>query len=164
MKGANNQRFPFHKWLAGCLVLLFCPLCFGQRIKVGVINARDARPLQNAHVSVSLLYEQGAKTPERYESILRAETDTDGRAGFSLPQPLPTHVSIQVKFDSEHWRCACVALLATQDVLQKGVRVDAERDEKPHSSDTGQAKSGEILFYARPLTFFERILYPFVKQ
>jgi|HubBroStandDraft_6_1064221.scaffolds.fasta_scaffold561427_1 hypothetical protein len=162
MECAKRQLFPCYKWLACCLVLWFCPLCFGQMITIRVINQKDGQPLQKAQVSLSLLYEQGAKTPAHYESVLRAETDTYGKAEFSLPEPSPTHIFVQVKLNSGYWRCACAALVMTQDVLNKGMTVDPTHDAKPDKAQ--QARAGEIFFYAQPLTFFERLLYPFVKQ
>lgn len=110
MKGTRRKLFQYHIRLIGYLALWFYPVCLGQIVKVRVINQRDGQPLQKAKVSLSLLYEPGTETPSHFESVSQAETATDGQVKFSLPQPLPTHISVQVKFSSEHWRCACATL------------------------------------------------------
>ena len=145
------------------LVLLLGPFCFAQVVTVRVINAADGHPLQKQHVSVSLLYDKGEKTPAKYEANLTLETDTNGEARFTLPEPAPPHISVQVRLTSEHWRCGCGVLAASGDVIQKGIVGPLPGGQSKKTTTSLKAPPGEILFVARPLSFFERLLYPFVK-
>lgn len=148
----------------GCVLLMLVgPLCFAQVVTVRVINAADGRPLQKQQVSVSLLYEKGEKTPAKYEANLSLETDANGEAHFTLPEPAPPHISAQVRLTSEHWRCGCGVLAATGDVIQKGIVSPLPGGESKKAAASLKVAPGEILFAARPLSFFERLLYPFVK-
>jgi hypothetical protein len=139
------------------------PLCLAQVVAIRVINAADGRPLQKQRVSVSLLYEKGEKTPAKYDANLSLETDANGEAQFTLPEPAPRHLSAQVRLTSEHWHCGCGVLAATGEVIQKGIVGPLPRAESKKSAPPVKADPGEILFVARPLSFFERLLYPFVK-
>jgi hypothetical protein len=145
------------------LLLLVEPLCFAQAVTVRVVNAADGHPLQKQQVSVSLLYEKGEKTPAKYEANLSLETDANGEARFTLPEPTPPHILAQVRLTSEHWRCGCGVLAASGDVIQKGIVGPLPGGEPKKTTASLKAAPGEILFVARPLSFFERLLYPFVK-
>jgi hypothetical protein len=145
------------------LLLTLGPLCFGQVVTIRVINAADGHPLQKQQVSVSLLYEKGERTPPKYDANLSLETDVNGEAHFPLPEPAPTHLSAQVRLPSEHWRCGCGVLAATEDVIQKGIVGPLPGAEPKKSAAPLKGTPGEILFVARPLSFFERLLYPLVK-
>jgi hypothetical protein len=147
-------------------VLMAClgPPCYAQTVIVRVINANDGRPLKNQPVSLSLLYEKGETTPAKYDPNLNLQTGANGEVGFVLPNPAPAHMAAQVRLTSEHWHCGCMVLAVTQDVTQKGI-VDsaASASESRRSPALAKAVPGEILFVARPLSFWERLLYPFVK-
>lgn len=145
------------------LVLLVGPFCCAQVVTVRVINAAGGHPLQKQHVSVSLLYGKGEKTPSKYEANLTLESDANGEAHFTLPEPAPPHISAQVRLTSEHWRCGCGVLAVTRDVIQKGIVGPLPGGEPKKTATFLKAAPGEILFVARPLSFFERLLYPFVK-
>lgn len=150
-----------------CLIwflMVWCStLCSGQVIRVRVVNAKDGRPLGKQQVTVSLLYDKSERTPAKYDAILRLETDANGGAQFSLPELFPAHLSAQVTLTSEHWRCGCSALVTTQDLIQKGILGPQPDHESTQSATQVKAEPGELLFVARPLTFFERLLYPLVK-
>lgn len=145
------------------LVLLIGPLCLAQVVTVRVVNTADGHPLQNQHVSVSLLNESGEKLPANYEANASLETDVNGEAHFTLPQPAPRHLSVLVRLTSEHWRCGCAVLAATGDVIQKGIVGPLPGGQSKKAATTLKAMPGEILFVARPLSFFERLLYPLEK-
>jgi hypothetical protein len=52
----------------------------------------------------------------------------------------------------------------TEDVISKGI-VDATPPNKAKASTTpANAEPGQIVFIVRPYTFFEKLLYPLVKQ
>src|SRR5258708_6058754 len=146
-------------------VLLLClePFCMAQTVTIRVINANDGRPLQNQPVSVSLLYDKGETPPAKYDANLTLQTDKDGEARFSLPVPPPAHLAVQVHVNSARWRCGCGALVATRDLIEKGIVGPVPPAESRNSTVPIKAAPGQILLVARPLSFWERLLYPFVK-
>jgi len=133
-------------------------MCLGQKIIVRVVDSRNGHPLPEQQISISFLYGENGKASQGKPLLL--QTDAEGQAFFSLPEPLPQHLSAQVHLSSHHWRCGCAVLVSTQDLIQKGA-VGAE-SQKP-ASGAAKAGPGEIVFVARPLGFFERLLYPLVK-
>ena len=155
----KKQHFRF---LVLSVLLLLSPLCSAQVIRIRVINSSNGQPLAKQSVSINLLYDKGEKAPARYEANLRLETDANGEARFLLPEPVPVHLAAQVRLTSEHWHCGCLALAATQDVIQKGI-VQTLGPESSGSATNEKAEPGVILFFARPLTFLERLLYPLLK-
>lgn len=143
------------------LPLGLCLPCLAQIVTVRVIDITNGRPLQSQAVSVSLLYDKGEQTPPKYDATLNLQTNVNGEVQFTLPEPAPMHLSAQIHLTSEHWRCGCAVFGATQDLLQKGL-LGPQPGAASKKVDV-TAKPGEILFLARPLTFFERLLYPLVK-
>jgi hypothetical protein len=150
------------RYLALLCVLSVGFSCSAQTVTIRVVNANDGSPLRNQPVSVSLLYEKGETTPAKYDASLSLQTDANGQIRFELPKPAPAHMAAQVRLTSEHWHCGCMVLAVTQDVIQKGI-VDSAASESIRSPSLVRAVPGEILFLARPLSFWERLLYPFVK-
>jgi hypothetical protein len=145
------------------LLLLLGPLCHAQVVTVRVINAANGHPLPKQQVSVNLFYEKGVKTPAKYDANLTLATDVNGEAHFALPEPAPLHLFVQIRLTSEHWHCGCLALAATGDVIQKGIVDPLPEGESKKAAASLKAIPGEILFVARPLSFFELLLYPFLK-
>ena len=133
-----------------------------QVIRIRVINVNNGHPVPRQSVSVGLAYAKSEKAPAMYDANLRLETDANGEAQIRLPEPFPAHLVAQVRLTSEHWHCGCVALVATQDLIQKGI-VQASGPESTGSATNAKAEPGVILFLARPFTFLERLLYPLVK-
>ena len=147
------------------IILLMLPALVhcNQIIRIKIISAKDGEPLKDQSVSISLLYEKTQQAPPNTDTHLQLHTNANGEALLRLPNPPPAHLGTQVNLTSDNWRCACTALVTTQDVIAKGLTVAApakKSDTSPHR----QAQPGEILFSPRPLTFFERLLEPFVKQ
>lgn len=135
--------------------------CFGQTLRVRILSPKDGQRLAKQEVSLSLLYYRGERTPVKYDAVVRLQTDVRGEAQFLLPQPYPSHFSVQATL-SGPWRCGCSAFGSTEDLLQKGVTIDLAHE--LGTSDAMRAGPGEVVFVARPLTFFEKLLWPFVKQ
>jgi hypothetical protein len=157
----NKHHFLFSSWF---LLLWISPCCFGQIIRVRIINGENGHPLPKQQVSVSLLYEKGEQKPARYDEVLNLETDVNGEAHFKLPEPPPVHFSAQVRVDWSRWKCGCGVLGSTDDLIQKGI-LGPEPTTNPKNSDAlFTAVSGEVLFVARPLTIFERLLYPLLRD
>jgi hypothetical protein len=142
----------------------FGPICFGQTIKVRVVNGKTGHPLQKQPLSISLLYEKSEKEPAKYEKVLNLETDSMGESQFDLPNPAPSHLGAVVHLTSEHWHCGCVVLVTTQDLVKKGVVSAMQNANADASRPQVQAEPREILFVARPLTLFERLISPLVNQ
>jgi len=153
----------YSQCLVWFLLLWLSPSCFGQVIRIRVIDLKTGRPLQKQPVSVTLFYDKGEKTPAKYDANLRLETDVNGEAQFRLPEPVPVHLATQVRLTSEHWHCGCMALIATRDLIQIGI-VQTPGPESTTSATNAKAEPGVILFLARPFTFLERLFYPFVKD
>jgi hypothetical protein len=145
--------------LAGSCLLSLGSSCFAQAITVRIVST-DGKLPQKQQVTVSLLYGAGERTPANYERILNGETDANGEVRFQIPEPAPVHLSAWVRLSPDHWHCGCVALAVTQDVFQKGI-VQSAADKK---SAPIKAMPGQILFVARPDTFFERLLGPLVRE
>jgi hypothetical protein len=137
--------------------------CSAQTATIRVVNADDGSPLQHQPVSVSLLYDKGQVPPAKYDANLNFQTDADGEVHFVLPAPAPEHISAQVRVAPSHWRCGCEVLVATEELIRDGVVGRSPAANGGKSAALVKAVPGEILFVARPLSFWERLLYPFVK-
>jgi len=154
----------FLRYLA-CIPLLWLgPPCLAQAVTIRVINGNNGQPLQKQKVFVSLLYDDGGRPPEKYDANLSLETDNAGEAQFSLPASPPAHLAAQVHVDSARWRCGCGVLVATRDLIQKGIVGPVPPTESRNSFAPIKAGPGQILLVARPLSIWERLLYPFVKN
>jgi hypothetical protein len=152
------------RYLALSFLLSLVPSCLAQTVTVRVVNANNSRPLRNQLVSLSLLYEKGEATPAKFDPNLNHQTDANGGARFVLPKPAPAHLAAQIRLTSEYWHCVCMVLAVTQDVIDKGIVASAaSANESQRMPSLVKAVPGEILFVPRPLSFWERLLYPFVK-
>jgi len=149
--------------IAAIAVTVSAPRTQPQEIRIRVINMNDSRPLPQQHVSLALGYGKGEKVPAEYDANPRLETDVSGEAKFRLPEPAPHLVVAQVHLTSEYWHCICLAMETTQDIIQKGFVQPAGRDSAATGTNEKPAP-GVILFFARPFTFFERLLYPLMKE
>jgi hypothetical protein len=152
----KKRCFRYVFWI---LLPWLAPLCFGQTIRIRVVNDKTGHALPKQPISITLLYEKSEKTPAKYDATINIETDEKGESQFSLPEPAPAHLAAQVHLTSEHWHCGCSVLVTTQDLIQKGI-VGPRPNE---SGNPVKAEPKEVLFLARPFTFFERLFYPFVK-
>lgn len=143
--------------------LVVCQVCFAQSVKVRVINGWDGRPLPRQGVSVQFFYEKPPKvTPPQ-----RLTTDANGEAQFSIPESLPEHIDVQLALTSEYWHCACGVMADTEEVLNllnKGILQDRRSNVPNAPLAPANREPGQIVFIARPFTFFEKLLYPVLKQ
>lgn len=143
------------------LTLCLSTSSFGQAMAIRIIDARNRHPLPKQQVFLSLLYEKTGTNPTKDGTPHYLETDANGEAHFILPKPAPAHLGIQVRLTSKYWHCACVALVTTQDVVNRGI---VQPYEPKASAIPLQVEPGEVLFVIRPFTFLEHLLYPFVKE
>jgi hypothetical protein len=152
---------PCFRQLACFLLLCGGPLCLAQAVTIQVINGDNGRPLQKQIVSVTILYGKGESAPAKYDATLDIETDVNGAAQFRLPEPAPAQFAAQVRMDWARWHCGCGVLAVTQVVIQKGI-VESAADRKKSAVPMNPVP-GQILFVARPLSLFERLLSPLLK-
>jgi hypothetical protein len=147
--------------LASLLLVWSSGYCLAQVITVRIINDKNGHALPGQKISVSLFYGKGEAAPQKYDSKLSLETDANGVAQFTLPQPPPAHLWVGAGQPSQYWFCQCnTGLERTQEIIEKGSggRLDSK------SSKVPDAKPGEIVFDARPYSLFLRILSPLLKE
>jgi hypothetical protein len=143
----------------------FVSLSFGQvPIKIRLINAGNGRAIRNQPISVSLLYDKNEKAPPKYDATLHLESETNGKAQFVLPEPAPAHLSAQVHLTSKNWRCGCVALVATVELIQRVIAVPQTVTSAKSADKPIETEPKQIIFFARPMTFFERLVAPLVRE
>jgi hypothetical protein len=150
-----------------CLLLLgVAPSCLAQEAKIRVINGPNGRPLPKVAVLVSFLYDKkyDREIPTNYVASLKLETDENGEAHFRFPQPPPAHFSALVRVDESHWQCGCGILGSTQDLVREGISGPIPPSNDKKLAAHYKASPGEILVIAEPLSFFERLLYPLMKE
>jgi hypothetical protein len=137
---------------AWVLVMLVAPACVAQEVTVRVVNAVDGHPLKRVPVSVR------AMAPGEHN--LRLTTDENGMAKFILPEPAPTHFTVDVLVSPTHWDCPCFGGGYTDDVIQKGIVV-APPGKTPGAASL-KATPGQILLPLRSLSFSERLYMFFI--
>lgn len=146
----------------GVLSLLAGPLCLAQVVTVRVINGANGRPLQKQNVSLYPGYEKGEKTPPNYDGlmVLGKETDANGQARFTLPEPAPSSVWVRIALSSTGWYCEeCDATAATADLLQKGIVIGSDLAKSTKTATQVKVPPGELLFIVRRVPFYWRLLH-----
>ena len=138
---------------------LLCNFGFAQTITVRVIDGKDGHPLVRQPVST-----QFTKSDKGFLPAVLAETDNNGYARFSVPEPMPEHVSVRVGLDYKYWHCACWLMTDMQKVVQTGAVIPSPQASSSKSTSKVASEPGEIVFEARAATFFERLLYPLTKE
>lgn len=121
-----------------------------------MINGKNGRPLAGQGITVSLLYDGIEKAPAEFSGQLNLQTDDKGEAHFTFPQPPPAHLAASVHIDESRWRCPCNVLGSTENVLRSGI-VKVEQGSK---TSPITPTPGVVLFIARPLSLFYRLLGP----
>jgi len=145
------------------VVLFSLSSCFAQVVTIRVVNANNGQGLRKQQVYVSLLYEKGESVPEKYDANLSLLTDANGEVRFALPNPAPAHMSASVRLP-EHWLCGCGVLVTTGEVISRGIVGPGAAAGIGRPATPAKAAPGEILILARPLSFWERLLYPLEKS
>lgn len=139
------------------IMLLLSPFCLAQTVKVRVLNGNNGHPLPNQRVSVQFFYDNPAEvTPP-----LRLATNSSGEAQFNLPSPAPQHMDVRISLTSDHWKCSCWVMNATDVVLHKGILTTLP---KQKVSPPAFAEPATITFLPVPMSFIEKLLYPLVKE
>ena len=136
------------------LLLMLVSVCHAQSVKVSVLNGRNGHPLSGTPVSVQFLYESPAKAM----APLSLETSAEGMVEFSLPNPVPDHISARVT--GTFYGCNCWVMADTKSIVQEG-KLAIFRGQKVKPEIT--PKPGQITFLPLPFTFIQRLIYPLVK-
>lgn len=162
--GGSKNRAEMSK--PRCLFLLLfsllclSPACACQTVKVRVVNERNGHPLKGQHVHLSFVYgdnrTKGA-SPLNLQTTFDSSTNKSGEAEFSLPQPAPDFLSVQVRPTAPYSDCTCTALVSPDEVREEGYARAIIGRPAPGT------KPGEILIQVHLLNFFQRLLYPFEK-
>jgi hypothetical protein len=142
-----------------CWILLLCTQCSAQELTVRVLNAKNRQPLPKQTVTVQYLNEKppGASAP------VTLKTDDHGEARFSVPSPLPATVNVMVSLTSEHWNCGCWVMAETAKVLHDGVAGPLP-SVNTKNVESFRPEPAEVVILASPFTFWQRLLYPLVKE
>jgi hypothetical protein len=154
------------RYVAWFLLLSVAPSCLAQEAKIRVIDGVDGRPLPKLAISVSFRYDKkyDKEIPANYGASLKLETDKNGEADFKFPQPPPVHFLAEVRVDWSHWHCGCWVVGSTDDLVRQGIIGPSPVSDEKKLAVRYKATPGEILVIARPLSFFERLLYPLTKE
>lgn len=140
--------------LAACLCTGTC--CLAQAVTIRVLDTRG-HAVAKQRVTVSLFYSR-ADRPANYEEDLEFTTDARGEAHFTLPEPPPEHLFVDVHLPYKKWTCICSALSPTGDLMRAGVLESVQEAPRPARAIT--AGPGEMVFIARQRSFWSRLLYP----
>ena len=136
------------------LLLMLASFSHAESVKVSVLNGRNGHPLSGASVSVQFFYDN----PAKMTTPLSLETSSEGSVEFTLPSPLPDHVSVQVSL--KYYACDCWVMADTKSILQQG-KLAIFRGQRLKSGITSQP--GQITFLPLPFTLIQRLLYPLVR-
>ncbi|MFY9905349.1 MAG: hypothetical protein WBD45_02365 [Terriglobales bacterium] len=131
------------------LLLLLCPLCHAESVKVLVLNGNNGQALSGVPVSVHFIYDK----PANAMPPLLLTTSSEGEAEFSLPSSAPERIGVQISLD--YYACDCWMLAETKTILQKGV-LSKFHGQKVKSGVSLQP--GQITFLPRPVTLMERFM------
>jgi len=155
------------------LLLLPCvnATCFGQTVRIRIVNVANESPVKKQRVSVSGI---GGKEETLEEAIrklitkpttpdLRLVTDAQGEAQFELPKTAPAYFYVRAELSGPVWDCTCMVRVSTEDVMQKGFTVSSPYDEGSRSKPSIQANPGEVLFRLRPTPWWVRVVWPLLR-
>jgi hypothetical protein len=139
--------------------LVLCHVCIAQTVRVRVIND-DGRPLPKQAIFVQFFSEK----PANISPPLHIETDANGEAQFNISESRPENIDVRLALTSEHWHCLCWVMVGTEKLLREGI-VQISPTKVPNAPIApANREPGQIVFIARPFTFFEKLLYPLLKH
>jgi hypothetical protein len=151
-----------HLLVLGLMLSAFSPVnAIGETVTVRIINVTNGHPLRNQGISLSLLYDKEEDRPAKYDQIQNFTTDSSGEAKITILDPPPKYLDFRLHMTSEHWKYAPLISVLTQEVIQNGIIEKAGVEKK--NDIIPKTLPGEIIILARPLSFFERLLYPIMK-
>jgi hypothetical protein len=155
-----------------CFALLLLPCastaCFGQTVKIRIVNATNENPVKNQKVSISGISGKGDTQEQDRRKLLtkpttpdlRLITDANGEAQFELPKPAPDSFYVRAELGVPLWDCTCLVRVSTEEVMQKGFMTTSRGNKGSPTDRSIHSKPGEILFRLRPTPGWVRILWP----
>lgn len=145
-------------------MLCVTPLSFAQTITIRAVDVTSGHSLKQYRATIWLLYTKQDASSTKQVPELEIQSDSSGIIRFSLPEQVPQRLFIRLILKEGHWRCGSVEFADSQELIQKGI-VGLSPSPKSNKTDVVvKAMPVEIVFLARPMTFFERLLYPLVKS
>lgn len=151
----------------GMMLVSALALCCGtsvaaQTITVRVLNGKNGRPIAGQKVTITASQIEKPKAGEW--DNLRAKTGNDGAVSITVP-PHSVGLGISVQLDAARWNGSCGAAIKTVALLSSGLLLGITPGGKQAKIEGREPKPlpGEALCVTTPLSFWERLLYPFVK-
>ena len=153
------------------LVICFASPCFGQTLKIRVLNDANNSAVENQRISISGITGNVGSPDEEREKLLgkhlkpdlRLVTDAKGEARFDLPNPAPAYFYVRLELSASHWDCTCLVRVSTEEVTTTGLKVRSAYDQRRPGKRPIKPDQDEILFSLRPLPLWVRVLWPLVK-
>lgn len=145
------------RYIRGCIwVLWLSQICLAQSVTVRVVNELNAKPLANQSVLVQFLFHDPSKT----SSVLRFETDANGETRFSLPEPAPERMDVEISLASKYWHCSCWVTADTETIIHSGLLQVPKTEPPVHPFPPANKEPGRVIFIARPYAALEMLLRP----
>lgn len=135
-------------------VLWLSQMCLAQSVTVHVVNEINAKPLANQSVLVQFLFDDSSKT----SSVLRLVTDSHGETQFSLPEPTPERIDVEISLAKKYWHCACWVIADTETIIHSGVLQVPKTEPPMHPFPPANKEPGRVIFIARPYAALEMLL------
>jgi hypothetical protein len=132
-------------------VLLLCSACLAQEVTVRVVNDADGRPLPGWKVEVYFVNPKQGK--DAVQGPHHLETDADGTAQFTLPQPVPEVLDVFAFPQAEKWYPGR-AKVETAVVMQKGTQ-----SKGLNTPSDARGKPGQILILTERVTLWDKIIH-----
>jgi hypothetical protein len=144
----KQRSGPFEIMTAFCGVLLLSSVCFAQQITIRVVNSSDGRPLPGWKVEVFFVNHTQGK--DAVQGPHHLQTDANGMAQFTLPQPIPEVLDVYAFPQTEKWYSGSVKA-DTAIVMQKGTQSKGTKIRGSVRADPGQ-----ILILAKRVTLWDK--------
>jgi hypothetical protein len=142
------------------VILIAFQSSFGQEISVRIIDAQNGRSVRHQVVWMGF-YEAPANQVFRRAQY---KTDWHGVAHIQLPAPPPLKISLSV--EPESFRCAGFVDATTEDILNRGAtsQLNKVRCELSKPLSPTDPKPGEVVIFAHPMSWWQRLLAPLEKE
>lgn len=131
--------------------LLLSSVCFAQQVSIHVVSSNGGQPLPGCKLNVFFVNPKQGKDAVKGSQDL--QTDADGMARFTLPQPNPEVLNVYAFPQTEKWYATSVSA-KTAVVLQKGIESRGMKTNIKSRDDPGQ-----ILILAQPVTLWDKIIH-----
>ena len=150
---------PFVIFLRCFSLFILVAAASAQEISVKLIDVRNGRAMANEPVAVRFLASNPEEQNRKDLQPLRLTTGTDGIARFSLPNMHALGISVDAPSLSL-FRCGASVHVKSEVLLQAG----AAAQNSCGQSVGVRPKPGEIVLFARPMHWWERLLAPLTRE